>query len=413
MTKFLNISTDNTLGGSSASDVLVASQKAVKDYVDQHGGGGGSVSIDDLTITKNSDDEIQAVATVNKNTAVGAQNPVYDWVGTLAEYEAQNIEADHPEWLCYITDDNVAVGSIVSDRDIGEIVFSTVPVRSAGVHLADGSLLDGTGIYKNFYNYMVDVYNAGHTSIFCSEADWQTEVASRGVCGKYVLDTSNLTIRLPRLKNKLLSDNAVVGNSTTLGFTNGTNNAGLYFYNSSSKGDALSALITGYGTSVGTTVSGASYLSSDKTVGLTTDPTKSGIEVASSVDVYCYVVIANTNKTPIEVDIDEIATDLAGKVDKGHQVVEFQEPTSANNYTWYRKYADGWVEQGGEATITANGNTINLPVAMANTHYTVYSIVMQNTGAYNRCYSRSITGIGMASSGGNNTSSWMVCGMAA
>lgn len=36
MTKFLNISTDNTLGGSSASDEQVASQKAVKEYVDNN-----------------------------------------------------------------------------------------------------------------------------------------------------------------------------------------------------------------------------------------------------------------------------------------------------------------------------------------------------------------------------------------
>lgn len=33
MTKFLNISTDNTLGGNSASDEVVSSQKAVKDYI--------------------------------------------------------------------------------------------------------------------------------------------------------------------------------------------------------------------------------------------------------------------------------------------------------------------------------------------------------------------------------------------
>jgi len=37
MTKFLNISTDNTLGGSSASNETVSSQKAVKDYVDGSG----------------------------------------------------------------------------------------------------------------------------------------------------------------------------------------------------------------------------------------------------------------------------------------------------------------------------------------------------------------------------------------
>lgn len=40
MTKFLNISTDNTLGGSSPSDETVSSQKAIKEYVDNHGGGG-------------------------------------------------------------------------------------------------------------------------------------------------------------------------------------------------------------------------------------------------------------------------------------------------------------------------------------------------------------------------------------
>lgn len=33
MTKFLNISTDTTLGGNSASDSVVSSQKAVKAYV--------------------------------------------------------------------------------------------------------------------------------------------------------------------------------------------------------------------------------------------------------------------------------------------------------------------------------------------------------------------------------------------
>lgn len=39
MTKFLNVSTDNTLGGNSPSDQLVPSQKAIKEYVDNHGGG--------------------------------------------------------------------------------------------------------------------------------------------------------------------------------------------------------------------------------------------------------------------------------------------------------------------------------------------------------------------------------------
>ena len=38
MTKFLNISVDNTLGGNSPSDETVSSQKAIKTYIDNNAG---------------------------------------------------------------------------------------------------------------------------------------------------------------------------------------------------------------------------------------------------------------------------------------------------------------------------------------------------------------------------------------
>ena len=61
--------------------------------------------IDGITIVKNASDKLQAIGTVNKNTASGSTNPIYDWVGTLAEYESQNVATAHPDWVCYITDD--------------------------------------------------------------------------------------------------------------------------------------------------------------------------------------------------------------------------------------------------------------------------------------------------------------------
>lgn len=106
--RFLNISTDNTLGGGSASDEIVSSQKAVKDYVDSHG---GSVTTDGVTINTNTDDELQAIGVIEKN----AGNVKYDWVGTSAEYTAQNVATLHPTWVCYITDDEVqATGDFVT-----------------------------------------------------------------------------------------------------------------------------------------------------------------------------------------------------------------------------------------------------------------------------------------------------------
>jgi hypothetical protein len=67
---------------------------------------------------------------------------------------------------------------------------------------------------------------------------------------------------------------------------------------------------------------------------------------------------------------------------KGHEVIEFQAPTVTNNYTWYRKYADGWVEQGGKASVTGYGQTSNttitLPVEMANSDFFAMATILGN-----------------------------------
>lgn len=60
----------------------------------------------------------------------------------------------------------------------------------------------------------------------------------------------------------------------------------------------------------------------------------------------------------------------AGTVDP---VVAFQTPTAQNNYTWYRKYASGWVEQGGLFTNSARLTQIVFPVVMADTNYCALS----------------------------------------
>ena len=64
-------------------------------------------------------------------------------------------------------------------------------------------------------------------------------------------------------------------------------------------------------------------------------------------------------------------------------VVAWQAPTAENNYTWYRKYADGWVEQGGhnhaiQADRSGNFNYINLPVTMADANYTANAVLFGN-----------------------------------
>ena len=66
-----------------------------------------NVSVDGDTISANAYNSLQAIGTINKNsTAVDTVK--YDWVGTTSEYIAQDIEHTHPEYTCYITDDDAS-----------------------------------------------------------------------------------------------------------------------------------------------------------------------------------------------------------------------------------------------------------------------------------------------------------------
>ena len=103
-------------------------------------------------------------------------------------------------------------------------------------------------------------------------------------------------------------------------------------------------------------------------------------------------------------------------------VVEKQDPTSANGYTWYRKYKSGWVEQGVAQRITGGGNVdVILPVPMTDANYTI--LISQNnsdgTGVYFQCqyHTPTATGFKVISQYGQSRTSrpflWYVCGMEA
>ena len=84
--------------------------------------------------------------------------------------------------------------------------------------------------------------------------------------------------------------------------------------------------------------------------------------------------------------IAELAEGLNGKADVStvaHVVTEFQAPTAENGYTWYRKYADGWVEQGGAVLGLTDwaSITITLPVPMRDRGYSyIQSPIMYSAG---------------------------------
>lgn len=99
-----------------------------------------------------------------------------------------------------------------------------------------------------------------------------------------------------------------------------------------------------------------------------------------------------------DIDFGQISEALNDKSDrdlrnvdttaKADAVIDYQEPTAENGYTWYRKYKSGWVEQGGQKTLSSNtdSTTQNLPIAMLNTNYQVVLTKGINTGFGNCVY---------------------------
>lgn len=104
-------------------------------------------------------------------------------------------------------------------------------------------------------------------------------------------------------------------------------------------------------------------------------------------------------------------------------VIEWQSPTAENNYTWYRKYKSGWVEQGGIESVTGYAATttsdITLPITMLDTNYVALSTINhsgENVAVACQVHKASQTNISLRISYNAKLTrkiSWMVCGMSA
>lgn len=245
-----------------------------------------------------------------------------------------------------------------NSRNIGETVFSLLPLTDSGLHLVDGSLIPGDGIYAGFVAHIAKLYGDGaeHPAYFVTEEQWQTSVSTYGVCGKFVYDESANTVRLPKVTGIVEGtiDVNALGALTEAGLpAMGLN--GLHAHNRGSmdisgtfnvRGDegALPAsdsigagafyahpyTVTGvklFENSGGGNPNGIEFYSfqaSRNWTGVTSTEGnhthtmgallgKSKTVQPQTIKGFLYIIIASAAKTEIEVDIDKIATDLNGK----------------------------------------------------------------------------------------------------
>jgi hypothetical protein len=266
-----------------------------------------------------------------------------------------------------------------TSRNIGEIVASTIPLTDAGLHLLDGALISGSGSYSAFVDYIADLYDSGdYDDIFETEANWQQAVTNYGVCGKFVYDSINNTVRLPKITGFIegTTDLTVLGDLVEAGLPNITGtfngdyinrNSGAFYTDQSSvsgNGGSGEDAIIGFDASLSNPIYGNSN---------TVQP--------QAIKVLYYIVIATSAKTDIQVDIDEIATDLNGKADTDLSNVPTSkailEESYVNGTSWYRVYSDGWCEQGNFSGNFTSNSSVALLKNYKDTNYGV--VIMRNS----------------------------------
>lgn len=120
-------------------------------YLIPDNGSTGEVSIDDITITQNTNDELQAVGVIDNNSGGALKT----WTGTKAQYDA--IATKDSNTLYNITDDsNVSIPLLELLFPVGSIyigTMSTCPLQTLGIGtwqiVARDRVLQGAGVRGN------------------------------------------------------------------------------------------------------------------------------------------------------------------------------------------------------------------------------------------------------------------------
>ena len=276
-------------------------------------------------------------------------------------------------------------------KSIGEVFYS----QSSSAQDNPGALPLFTGetisnadqVYPEFYAWVAD-----HTGLQISAADYETALTTYGECPKYVIDTTNKTIRLPKLANYLKMANTTDG-VTQAGaglpnITGSTNAINVGNYSASRVG--VGALLQQSYTSGNSGVrDGAGQTGnifdfdasrSNSIYGNSNTVTPAHTTLFPWVCAYNAAVPASTAQAA------QFQAALSSKADTnlGNCTKPYVTETYVNGDSWYRKWSDGYCEQGG---VFASGGdatqTLTLLVPYANTNYQVWYCgcgVNTNTG---------------------------------
>lgn len=239
-------------------------------------------------------------------------------------------------------------------RNVGETVFSLLPLDDAGLHLLDGALISGAGAYAAFVAKIAQLYGNGSNvpKYFTTETLWQESVSNYGVCGKFVYNSAANTVRLPKITGivertldaNALGDLVQAGLPALVSAGAHTHSRGTMEITGTWKYNVVNEDYPGMQTTGAYTSSSAgniggwgfdgdgecrciqqNFTASRAWTGATssngshTHSYNGNVQTSNTVQPqtikgFMYIVVANSVKTEIEVDIDKVMTDLNQKL---------------------------------------------------------------------------------------------------
>ena len=195
-----------------------------------------------------------------------------------------------------------------------------------------------------------------------------------GIADFYGIDEENERVFLPRNKYFALTG-GVMGNGMTLGLTSGGVNMGV------TDGTISSVHVTKlnvdvYGTDVGTSTS-ANSGDVDKSLGITTDPTKSGIALETNENKYLYYCVGNTVVNNAEIDAGGLVAQMERKANVNFDNVLPEGKASASSWSLpSNRYVDLELGANGSTyTAPANGWAVLSAKLTSSKHISIYNSV--------------------------------------
>jgi hypothetical protein len=321
------------------------------------GVGGGSTKVDGALFT-------------DKGNVGSATTSHLDYDGAKIEFNAQsynpiygNSDTVQQEQIQYPYFIQVATGASVQDNITNEVELNnpfvlleghyfTAPVYNSSWLQSNAGFTGSLALHPTAYNALLIEQNpnveVGTTIDNYTKRGLSVKLDTEAYTDyDFVLNTTSQTFRCPLKINKA-SGRAVVGNGKTLGITDGTNNAGLKFTTAS--GARIYGTPELYGKGVGTTSTSGTGTTNDKSVGITTDPTKSGIETSDN-GLYLYFFVGETVQNANLLNVGRVEEKVASLIPDNSSVIaryampsdKYIDLTLGASGSTYTAPANGWL----------------------------------------------------------------------